>query len=436
MKILSTILLGFGFAFFGLSQAGNDDCANAVELCPNQPVGGTTNAATIEQCILTNFNGCADDNQTCTDPAASVWYQFTTNASGGSVMVNFTNINFDPNPLFGNQMQAMMVLSAEPCEGANYTVVSICQNNILNGVTSFTLNSASQLLANTTYYVQVNGALNGAAQPAAVNFDIEVTGPGVTLTPLSINNFMATNTTICQGDEENVSFEINGDCPGTPELEWFYNGASVHVGSDFSTSVLSEPGELYVYINCGPESCPQEDFSDSIFFDVTSIVADAGPDLLVDLGQSINIQGSGIGNPIWTPSTGLSSTTVFSPLASAEATTTYFLTVTNGVCEQTDEMILEIKRAITIPSGFTPNDDTKNDVWEIGFIDQYLNNQVVIYDRAGQQVFKTVGYNNTTNNWDGLYKGKPVPPSTYFYVIDLRNGEDDSVYRGPVTIIR
>jgi len=97
---------------------------------------------------------------------------------------------------------------------------------------------------------------------------------------------------------------------------------------------------------------------------------------------------------------------------------------------------VKIKELITIPSGFTPNGDQVNDVWEIVNISQYPNSHVVIYDRAGQIVFKTTGYNILNNYWDGTNGGKELPVSTYFYVIDLRNGSDDSIFKGPVTFIR
>jgi gliding motility-associated-like protein len=49
-------------------------------------------------------------------------------------------------------------------------------------------------------------------------------------------------------------------------------------------------------------------------------------------------------------------------------------------------------------------------------------------------VYKNDNYQNT---WDGTYNGKPVPDGTYYYVIDYRliNGES-IVMRGDLTIIR
>ena len=51
-------------------------------------------------------------------------------------------------------------------------------------------------------------------------------------------------------------------------------------------------------------------------------------------------------------------------------------------------------------------------------------------------VFKTVSYNIINNHWDGTNNGRELPVSTYFYVIDLNNESDNSIFKGPVTIIR
>ena len=96
----------------------------------------------------------------------------------------------------------------------------------------------------------------------------------------------------------------------------------------------------------------------------------------------------------------------------------------------------QVKENIIVPSGFTPNGDNTNDIWEIQYISDYPNNIVKIYDRSGQLVFSTTGYTIVDNNWNGTYKDKELPTGTYFYVIDLRNGDSDSVFKGPVTVIR
>ena len=218
-------------------------------------------------------------------------------------------------------------------------------------------------------------------------------------------------------------------------MQWFYNDVLVKDSTGFNTSELVDDGELKLIITCGNE-CVYTDTSDATLFTITPIAVDAGPDQLVQLGESANLAGSGTSNPVWSPETNLTSTQTFTPTATPTETTIYFLTVTNGSCVLTDEVLIKVKENIIVPSGFTPNGDNTNDIWEIQYISDYPNNIVKIYDRSGQLVFSTTGYTIVDNNWNGTYKDKELPTGTYFYVIDLRNGDDDSVFKGPVTIIR
>jgi gliding motility-associated-like protein len=86
-----------------------------------------------------------------------------------------------------------------------------------------------------------------------------------------------------------------------------------------------------------------------------------------------------------------------------------------------------------IPNAITPDGDLVNDVWRLDLLkSKYPSLQVKIYDRWGRLVFVSErGYNRP---WDGTSKGKALPMDTYYYVMDLGNGEKEMV--GSVAIIR
>jgi gliding motility-associated-like protein len=398
-------------------------------------VSGTTIGASVEQCFNIDPNGCADDNGGggfCYEPYATVWYKFTTNASGGNVTAKFTNLVKNTDPLLGQELQVVMVLSDVPCEGGNYSYASQCINN---GVTDFLLTSAFPLDPNTTYYIQVNGSGEiGITQPAEITFDLMLSGDGIGQQPLSVN-ISADDVVLCQNDRVPVYFEFN-NCSGNRTFNWYFNGELFGDEPVFQTSSLEESGYLFLEASCGTLGCPNPSSSDSIFFDVTPIKVNAGPDILIGIDGATIIEGSGIGDPSWDPTTNLVGENTFTPTSSANDETTYTLTVINGDCELSDQMIVFLKSPINIPSGFTPNGDGNNDFWDIEFLEQYIDNQVIIYDRSGQVIYKTVGYNNGITSWDGTYKDNPVPASTYFYFIDLRDGKENSIFKGPVTVIR
>jgi gliding motility-associated-like protein len=79
---------------------------------------------------------------------------------------------------------------------------------------------------------------------------------------------------------------------------------------------------------------------------------------------------------------------------------------------------------VQIYKAFTPDGDNINDVWVIENIQNYPNNQVMIYDRLGGLIFSARDYNNEDIVWDGRsnQNGQNIlPTGTYFYKIDLGN---------------
>jgi gliding motility-associated-like protein len=66
-----------------------------------------------------------------------------------------------------------------------------------------------------------------------------------------------------------------------------------------------------------------------------------------------------------------------------------------------------------IPNVFTPNGDNVNDYFEILALPPYSS--LMIFDRSGQEVFRSEHYNN---DWNGTDKDhRPLPGGTYWYVL-------------------
>jgi len=80
---------------------------------------------------------------------------------------------------------------------------------------------------------------------------------------------------------------------------------------------------------------------------------------------------------------------------------------------------------------FTPNGDGQNDTWVVEDILDNPINEVKVYSQAGKLIFSQRNYEN---DWDGTFDGEPIPPGTYYYEINIYNGE--SIIRGFITIIR
>jgi gliding motility-associated-like protein len=81
-------------------------------------------------------------------------------------------------------------------------------------------------------------------------------------------------------------------------------------------------------------------------------------------------------------------------------------------------------------NGISANGDGRNDYFEIACITEFPNNNVKIFNRAGQLVFEANHYDNLSTVFkgigeNGLYlMGKELPDGTYFYIIDKGDGSE------------
>jgi gliding motility-associated-like protein len=121
------------------------------------------------------------------------------------------------------------------------------------------------------------------------------------------------------------------------------------------------------------------------------------------------------------PSTGVSSLVI--------GNNVFLWTVNNGACgTSTDTMIVVLRDCsiIIIPNAFSPNSDGRNDLLVIPGLEYYPDNHLIIFNRWGSKVLDRRGYQS---DWDGrsehdLNWGEELPESTYYYVLDLGNGDD------------
>ncbi len=147
-------------------------------------------------------------------------------------------------------------------------------------------------------------------------------------------------------------------------------------------------------------------------------VVNAGNDIIITSNQSVTLNGTGAGNPLWTPAAGLSNPTVFFPSANPDSTTTYILTVTdsNGCISSDTVMITVIQNNYNgkVSNYFSPNGDGINDNWFVEGIENFPDNEVFIYNIYGKEVYSKKGY---TSDWQGTFNGTELPDGTYYYVI-------------------
>lgn len=142
----------------------------------------------------------------------------------------------------------------------------------------------------------------------------------------------------------------------------------------------------------------------------------------------------------WAANSTLSSDSIYNPTATPQATTTYYLTITDALgCTTIDSIVIYVSNArcdepnVFIPNAFTPDGDGYNDVLYIeGAAITDVN--MIIYNRWGKQVFKS---DVKTVGWDGTFKGKACPPDVYGYYIECKCLDgNELIKKGNITLLR
>jgi gliding motility-associated-like protein len=98
-------------------------------------------------------------------------------------------------------------------------------------------------------------------------------------------------------------------------------------------------------------------------------------------------------------------------------------------CDQANVFVMVLEGQLHIPEAFTPNGDNVNDFFEIEGIQQFEGNSLTIINRWGKKVYEARNYGISTSPvyWDGKWSNNgnnnDVPTGTYYYILDLGNGE-------------
>ena len=226
-------------------------------------------------------------------------------------------------------------------------------------------------------------------------------------------------------------FAVNPTGKTTDVLEWYDSaegGSLLATGTSFVTPVLQQTTIFYVQIV--NQSCTSERVAVEV--QVTEAAANAGPDVSIIAGNSVQLQGSGGMEYTWTPGATLSSTKVNNPIAQPLITTEYTLIVKSEEgCISSDQVTVTVLQQVEIPNTFSPNNDRINDTWVMANIEKFPNANLQVYNQWGELVHTDQGF---ITPWDGTSKGKILPIATYYYILNLDGFEKP--LSGSITIIR
>ncbi|MCF8247757.1 MAG: gliding motility-associated C-terminal domain-containing protein [Saprospiraceae bacterium] len=141
----------------------------------------------------------------------------------------------------------------------------------------------------------------------------------------------------------------------------------------------------------------------------------------------------------WSPANWLDNADINDPTSTPDEDVTYILTVTdsNGCVVERTVVIVVLALCeepyVFIPTGFTPNNDGKNDVFHV-IGNNLAEVHLIVYNRWGEKIFES---NDPSVGWDGTYKGKLLPPDAYgFYAEVTCLGGLKFFKKGNVTLVR
>lgn len=360
----------------------------------NSVCGGTNN---VQSFTLTDFNGCVATksivlfNPLPLSPSIILNNASCTSFADGSAAVTL-------NSPFTNTWTGV----------SNFTSTSPTINNVYSGIYTLTvLNDAQcsrdsiiEILATTI--VKADAGLDTVICPRG---SVKLSGVK-SLGAVNYSWSSLTNTIILSSDS---TFKIN-DVIGTYTYQLLVSSS---VAGCFDTDKVSLSTYSEPFIDAGP----------SFTMPVLSTVTIGG-----------NPTYAGVENIIWSPAFYLNDATLQNPVASNTVDVTFTVTANYGNgCLVSDTMIVSLYPEIKVNSGFSPNSDGKNDLWVIDYLEQFPSNTVEIYNRWGELLFFSKGYQTP---FDGTYKGKNLPVGTYYYVIHLNHPAYPKPYTGPVTIFR
>jgi gliding motility-associated-like protein len=133
----------------------------------------------------------------------------------------------------------------------------------------------------------------------------------------------------------------------------------------------------------------------------------------------------------------LNDATIAKPIATPLESINYTVSVTNAEgCEASDSVFIKVNPVLDIymPTGFTPNNDGKNDIIRPFIGPEFKLKQFSIYNRWGGIVFST---SEIGEGWDGTIRSISQSSGIYVWLIKAEDKQRKTIVKkGTLMLIR
>lgn len=161
--------------------------------------------------------------------------------------------------------------------------------------------------------------------------------------------------------------------------------------------------------------------ADSLFIELSSPVLSGGHNISTNGGSNGSIELDVTGGTLPYTYTWSNGATI-EDLNDLTAGTYSVIVTDNNGCAVAGQITLDQPLPLDMPTGFSPNLDGKNDAFVVHGLEAFPDNEIFIYNRWGNLVYTTIGYNN---DWMGTNtSGDHLPDATYFVILKVKGAEE------------
>ncbi len=373
------------------------------------------------------------------------------NSKGTGCQYLANAISLDPSSGFLGSPSFINDASFNPANGFSYTILDSCTGKIqFNGYSNLTP-SVTWLwdFGDGTTSIISNPQHTFTPSKQGYIIKLKITSSGGCGIPIKISKRI-----VPAGISSRLDFDYFGGCDsGYIRLVNKNPQAPGSIGQyiwdfgDGTTSTADEPIHFYtrpdIYTiklklkNSNP--CLDDSLSKIINMKTITGGVTITADQTIFSGQTIQLFAKGPGsNYQWTPTTGLNNPFIARPLASPTTDIVYKVAITNtGICYAEDSIRIKVVELndIYMPTGFTPNNDGKNDLIRPILGEKFMLSEFTIYNRWGQKIFTTA---QKGKGWNGKLGGIVQDSGVYIWIvkaIDTRTGKNQDK-KGTFIILR
>jgi gliding motility-associated-like protein len=248
---------------------------------------------------------------------------------------------------------------------------------------------------------------------------------------------------VTAGTDTTVCFNSPAQLHGTTNAATFRWLPTTSLVNFTTLNPIAKPAGTTTYILSAidNEGCPKPSMDTVTVIVLPDLLASAGSDTSVIIGQPLQLKASGGVNYLWSPSLGLSSSNIPNPIAvynEANNGVRYKVVISNeAMCVDSAYITVKVFAsgpAIYVPTAFTPNSDGRNDLLIPVTAGIKQIEYFSIYNRWGQRIFttRTVG-----DGWNGTVAGLPQATGTYVWMVKATDYTSKPyTQKGTVTLIR